>query len=537
MPMKKAAALLVSALFLTSIVGCSSSNGNENAGSAAPTQSSDSGSGSTADTGSKSAPTKFSYLKPVWGPATYQKGGAFEKELFEKANVNIDVQIVPVTDYDTKVKTIVASGEIPDVMWGSGPGDAFFRETQEQGAFLKINDYLDKYPAVKEAVPQSIWDMLKDKDGNIYFLPNTVNPDVAFLMYYRKDWFEQLNIPEPKTVDDLVAALQKFKDTPINGQKKIPLTVSDMWTFKDLATSWGASFSGWQPAKDDPNKLVPSYMSPEQKDFYFWVQNLSKNGLVDPDLLVSPNASKSEDKFKAGNVAVLISHYNNYPTIVNDLKKTDPNGEVGIISPLVGPTGIKGGVRAVLPIDRGFYISAKAKDPDGIFRYLNWELTEGHNMMKYGVEGKNYEVKDGKIIPFPEDKIPDDYKRPQMEPFWSLTPFSDSGMVDWNYNKDWMASLGESDLYDYYKSKYEEYSQNEFPDYRNPFIPSQTESEIGSKIYEDNMNSIVSGVVINHKLTPEDWDKHVQDWLKAGGSKIIDEVNANQTDKSKPSYK
>ncbi|MFF2480326.1 extracellular solute-binding protein [Paenibacillus sp. NPDC058071] len=532
--MKKFAATLAAAMFLVSAVGCS--NGNTSTGEQKPNNQATGEVGNTSGTNSD-GPTKFSYLRPIWGPATYQKGGAFEKELFEKANVEINVQIVPVSDYDTKIKTIVASGSIPDVMWGSGPADAFFRETQEQGAFLPINEYLDKYPKVKEAVPQKLWDMLTDKEGNIYFLPNTLNPHVAFLTYYRQDWFEQLNIPEPKTIDELVAALQKFKDTPIGGQKKIPLTVSDNWTFKEIATSFGASLNGWQPSKDDPNKLVPSYMAEEQQAFFEWEQSLSKNGLVDPDLIVSPNASKSEDKFKAGSAAVLISHYNNYPTIVNELRKTEPNAKVGIISPLEGPTGIKGGIRSLLPIDRGFYISAKAKDPDGIFRYLEWELTEGHNMMKYGVEGKNYEVKDGKIYPFPEDKIPDEYKRPQMEPFWTLTPFSDSGSVDWEYNKDWMESLGVSELYDLYKSKYEEYTAIEYPDYRNPFIPSETDSKIGAKIYEDNLNSIVKGFVINHKQTLVDWNKQVEAWLNAGGSQIIDEVNANQTDKSKPSYK
>ncbi|SED15684.1 extracellular solute-binding protein [Paenibacillus sp. GP183] len=529
--MKKFTALLISTLFLVSILGCTGSNGNSD------TTSVGKGSGGTPKSSASGNPTKFSYLKPVWGPATYQKGGAYEKELFQKANVDIDVQIVPVSDYNTKAKTIIASGKIPDVMWGSAPNDPFWRDTQKQGAFLPINGYLDKFPEIKKAIPQSVWDLLKDKDGNIYFLPNITNPDVEFMVYYRQDWFEQLKIPEPKTIADYEAALQKFKDTQINGVKKIPLTLSDMWTMKDLATSFGASLKGWQPSKDNPNKLVQFYLTPEQTDFYFWVQGLSKKGLIDPDFLVSPNAGKAEDKFKAGNAAIMMSHYSAYPTIISDLRKVEPNAKVGIMSPLVGPTGIKGGVRSLLPIDRGFYVSAKAKDPDGIFRYLNWQLTDGHDMIKYGVEGKNYEVKDGKKVPFPEEKIPNDFKRPQMEPFWSLTPFSDAGMVDWNYNRVWMDSLGLSDLYDYYKGKFEEIAKNEFPDYRNPFIISETEAKIGAQIFEDNLNAIVNGAVINHNITPDVWKKHTDDWLKAGGSKILDEVNANQTDKSKPTYK
>jgi len=527
--MKKVSALLLSASLLLVTAACSNSgNDKKDPQASAP-----------AGTESKAAETavaEFSYLRPVWGPATYQKGGPFEKELFEKANVKIDVQIVPVTDYDSKIKPIIAAGDLPDVIWGSGPDNGFFRETTEAGAFLPINPYLEKYPEVKAAIPDALWDRLKDKDGNIYFIPNTVNPDVQFMTYYRQDWFEELGIPEPKTIAEFQAALEKVKAATINGEKKTPLTVSDMWTLKDLATSFGTSLFGWGPSSEDPNTLVQFFQQPKQENFFFWVQQLTKEGLIDPDFLVSPNAYKTEEKFKAGFAAVAISHYNNYPTIVNDLKKVDPKAKVGIISPLVGPDGVKGGVRTVLPIDRGFYISAKAKDPDGIFRYLKWELTEGHDMMKFGVEGKNYEIKDGKKIAFEEGKVPDEYKRPQMEPFWTLTPFSDAGVVNWEYNRDWMENLGVADMYDLYKSKYEEYSANKFPDYRNPYIPSDTDVRIGAKIYEDNLNTLIGGLVINQKLTRDHWNKQVEAWLKAGGSQIIEEVNANQTDKSKPSY-
>ena len=39
----------------------------------------------------------FTYLRPVWGAATYTEDGPYEKALEEAANVDVKVQIVPVT--------------------------------------------------------------------------------------------------------------------------------------------------------------------------------------------------------------------------------------------------------------------------------------------------------------------------------------------------------------------------------------------------------------------------------------------------------
>ena len=67
------------------------------------------------------SPVRFSYLRPVWGPATYEKGSDFEKELFSRANVEIAAEIIPVFDYEVKIPVLVAGGTLKDVMWHAGP--------------------------------------------------------------------------------------------------------------------------------------------------------------------------------------------------------------------------------------------------------------------------------------------------------------------------------------------------------------------------------------------------------------------------------
>ncbi|MFC5647595.1 hypothetical protein ACFPYJ_00330 [Paenibacillus solisilvae] len=529
MKLKKYSGSIMAVVLLAgSMIGCAKSADNTQSNNSASDQKSSEAS---------AEPTKFSYLRPVWGPATYQKGGAYEKELFKQGNVQIDAQIIPVRPYNEKVNAIMASGSIPDVMWGSGPFDPVFRDAQQQGAYLKINDYLEKYPAIKNAFPDFLWNQLKDEKGDIYFIPNPVSPYVPFMLMYRQDWFEKLNIPEPKTIDELDAALEKLKNSDPDGNGKndtIPLTIGTRWYLKDLATSFGAAHDGWEPSKEDPNKIIPPFANEKLINFNFWLQDLSKKGLLDPDFGVVLDQQKAIEKFISGKTAIFPNNYVNYLQVLSDIKKVNPEAKVGIISPLVGPDGSQGGVRAIVPMDRGFYVSSKAKDPEGIFRFLNWQLTDGNDFRRYGIEGKTYTVaSDGSKEEILDVDREPDYQEAQLEPFGTITPYEEA-MTDWELVKKNFEKNGFADQFDNYKKKYDEYLVTTYPDYRNRGVISPIEMKEGTKLYEDYMKATVEGAAINYKLTKQDWLDQLKKWENAGGNKLIEEVNLLQKDKSKP---
>ncbi len=527
---KKAIGLMAAMLLLAgTLLGCTDS--------ANPNGSADGDSGNSGDGANVGKKVKFSYLRPTWGPATYTKGGAYEKELFQRANVEIDVQIILVIDFDAKINTILASGNIPDVIWANGPVIERDRELQEQGAFLPINKYLDMYPAIRQAVPEGIWNKLTDKDGNIFFIPNLIYPVVPFQLMYRQDWFEKLNIPEPTTVDEFVAALEKIKNSDPDGNGKndtIPFTMGYEWSFKDLGTAFGFSQFSWEPSATDSNKLIPWFMKDKEIDSYFWLQDLHKRGLLDPEFKVNKEPNFAEDKFNAGKVAVIPTHWASYVDKVTKLRKIDANVKIGIMSPLEGPGG-KGGNRLVFPMDRGFYVSAKAEDPDGFFKFLNWTLTDGSDFRRYGIEGKMYTVKNGQKVPIPDAERENAYKGPQIEPLSFIGPMSEK--LDWDQMKLSFEGAGVGDKFDYVKQKFEEYAKEDFPDYADPTIPAPFNSKEGTKLWNDYMEQITQSAIINHDVTKEQWLAAVDKWRKAGGDKIIEERNELQKDKSKPNYK
>ena len=226
--------------------------------------------------------TTFSYLRPTWGPATYTKNGAYERTLDKKAGVDVKVQIIPVIDYDTKVNTILASGDIPDVIWGSGPVSGTWKEAQDEGAFLPIDDYLDKYPAIRKAVPDSIWKTLKDTHGDTYFIPNLIWPQVPFFLFYRQDLFEQANLAEPKTLQEFVTTLTTLKS---KFPKLVPFTMGyRSGTPRSWPTSFGVAKNGWEPAPDN-GRPAHTVVHEGQGDrpLLLGFQDLHRKGLLDPD--------------------------------------------------------------------------------------------------------------------------------------------------------------------------------------------------------------------------------------------------------------
>lgn len=478
----------------------------------------------------------FSYLRPVWGPATFVKGGAYEKALFDYANIEVDVQIIPVMEYDAKVKTIAAGGQFPDVMWAAGPADPFWRDLEDQGAFKSIDDLLASHPTVKSTVSETVWNQMRNPaDGMIYFLPRTIASDVPFFTFYRKDLFDAQNIEEPKTIEELEAALVIIKN---EYPDIVPITVGMgglEWMYKDIATSFDTTVGGWVPSDTDINTIVPSNITENYQDFIFWLQNLRRQGLLDAEAGINPDVNFGKNKFKAGQAAAYPGGYPDFIEISVALAQIDPSAEVAILPALVGPDGVQGGTRTSYPVDRGMYFSTASDVIEEFFDFLEWWLTDGSTFRLYGVEGEQYTIEDGEYIRLPETEVKDDFKSTQIEPLTFIGLPEEQ--LDWEgYWRPVFETSGIGEKFDYWHARFMEYCQVRFPDYLSPTVRSETSIEIGGQIYEATIGSVYGSVFLDISGTREQYQTQVDEWLNRGGKTIIEEINAVQTDKSKPTY-
>jgi len=479
-------------------------------------------------------PVKFSYLRPVWGPPTYEKGNDYEKMLFEAANVEIDASIIPVADFDSKLPVLIAGGTDIDVIWNAGPANSAMREIYDQGAFLALDDLLEKYPDVKAAVADGVWDLTASSDGKHYFFPSPLSVFVPFPIYYRTDIFEELGLAIPTTVDELTECLRTIK---AEKPDIIPLTVNELfsyWYFQNVANAFGYNF-GWMPDPEDETRIIPSNITSNFRDFLEWINMLRKEDLIDPDFLIAAG-KLGADTFKAGNAAVICINWNSYSDLLVELRKNVPYAGIGVITSIEGPGGVSG-AKNLTGYDRGFSINVNSADKaDDIFKFLNWLYTDGYTISRYGFEGYTYKYdEDGNIVSMSNDEREPGFQGPQVEPL-SFPIKSDDTNPNWldYYNQFIAKGLTAEDL-DVMRLAFEDSVLNYSPDYDKQAY-SPTQSSIGSVIASDYLTPTFEKLMIDPTADISIFDSAVEQWLANGGEQIIDEINEATAIKTAPVF-
>ena len=496
--------------------------------------------GATAAGGSVKArggdPISFTYMRPVWNPPTYEKGNAFEKILFEVGNVNIDVSIVPVADYDSIIPTRLAAGLEADIIWSGGPTNSALREAFNSGIFMPLNDLLGKYPAVKSVNTDAVWGMNTSSDGKNYFFPAPLAAYVPFPIYYRADIMEKHGLAVPKTIEEFTDLLRTIKELEPG---MYPITTWELfshWYFQNTAMVFGYNFN-WVVDPDDSGRIIPADNTKFAADFYSWLNMLRKEDLMDPDFKVA-QGKLGQDVFIANRAFSIAAHWAGYPTLLQQMRADNPDVKIGAISDLTGPNGRMGG-QGMTGFDRGFSINAKTKKAEEIFTYLNWLYTDGYELCRFGVEGEQYNYVDGVAVGVPNEQRKPGFDEANREPL-NFPIKAENTWPDWL--AQWVSfqqmGLTMDDL-DIMRNAFEDSCKNSYLTYAKPGAFSQTGSEKGSALYETTIKPAAEKMMIDPNANIQEYLDAVKEWLAGGGEDIIKEINADQGDWKpvKPEYR
>ncbi|HIY56875.1 MAG TPA: sugar ABC transporter substrate-binding protein [Candidatus Tetragenococcus pullicola] len=180
------------------------------------------GCGNSGDKESADGTTTIEFMH--WGGDETFEGDYKERiETFEEENPDIKVKTITVADdYDTKLQTMIAGNEAPDVAQVAENGSGF----ATKGAFLDLSDRIEKASIDTDETWGAAIDLYKN-DDEIFGLPDRGGSSI---LYYNKDMFDEANIdyPTPEwTMDDYYAAAEKMTNDEEGDEKRWGSTAGD----------------------------------------------------------------------------------------------------------------------------------------------------------------------------------------------------------------------------------------------------------------------------------------------------------------------
>ncbi|MDK2806902.1 MAG: putative aldouronate transport system substrate-binding protein [Thermoanaerobacterium sp.] len=356
-------------------------------------------------------PLEFTMLYSDHPNYPYKEDWLLWKAIKDATNVTLKLTIVPMSDYTQKRSLLISSGQAPEIITKTYPGQEV--PFVSSGAILPISDYIDQMPnfsrEVKEWGLQDLINSLKQADGKFYVLPglHEINvPDYALAI--RQDIFDKNNIPVPKSWDELESALKKLKEIypnitpfPDRWQGNALLNVAAP-TF-GVAGGWGAGTGMYYYRDKDEFGFYPA--TDDYKNMLTYFNKLVKEGLLDPASFTQSD-DQAVQKFVTGKSFVIMTNTQEIERMKTQMDQTLGKGNYKVtrILPLAGPKG------AVMPdsrLENGIMISAKAKEDPNFPQLLKfvdwlWYSEAGQTLTKWGVEGVTYQKVNGKFQLMPD---------------------------------------------------------------------------------------------------------------------------------------
>ena len=241
----------------------------------------------------------------MWGDAEEVKAHQAVADAFMAKNPNIKIEInaAPWNDYNTKLKTQIASGDaLNDVFWYAFNVQAL----AEQGVVENLTLLAEKSGFdLKDYWPGTL-DQASYK-GNVYGLIRDAD---ASVLYYNKDIFAEAKIDLPTdkwTLDDLQAAAEKL--TKVEGSGRVARYGLAMEAGKLDAFLVGNG-GGYVDNVANPSKCTLD--SKESQQVLTWFHNMiTKNFAMKPDAL--NQAGGDSAVFQKGQAAMIIQNASRIP--------------------------------------------------------------------------------------------------------------------------------------------------------------------------------------------------------------------------------
>lgn len=419
----------------------------------------------------------------------------------EYTNTKLDVRFT--ADLQDVLPVAMAAGDLPDVISSWWIREPYMVSAMRGGVVWDITDYIKDYPNLSAIHPQIYENM--SLDGRTYGIPR-VRPMARVTIIYRKDWLENLGMSEPTTIDEYYEMLRAFTfdDPDKNGQDDtIGLAESGTANVHRLMSIVHGAPNYWA---EDNGKFTATHETEEFLNSLKFMNRLYEEELMNRDFPVL-NENQKKELFQSGKAGAYVRHIDEAYLF----QPLMPDAKLGVISQFEGPDGIRRttgetGAGSILMFTKtGFPTEEDLRKGLEFFDALGDE--EMANLFAWGIEGKHYEVVDGKA-----QMIDSEGYAKELEHFRNQLMARHPSDNKMEGNVDELTKYGEALKED--NIQYAVFDPT-------LALLSETFAERGSQlntIVDDALTKFILG-----EIDEAGWHTEVERWREAGGTQVAEE--------------
>ncbi len=389
---QKVLSLLLAMVMLLGLVACGSTEEE----SAKPTEAAP----------VEAQPTEAEVAAPSWsnddtaeitilmsGDATPNEDNLTLQEIEKRTNTKINMIFTSHADKATKLSTLIAAGDMPDLVFVNA-ADAI--DLKEAGMLAEVGDLLQTVApnVIKET--EGLLEQVPLNNDGVYMVPNA-NVGHATNVVIRTDWLKNLGLEMPTDLESFAEVMHAFTyDDPDGNGVDDTFGVSlNLTTISSINTSCSNIFGAFGIAKYRPMVMEDGTVTTWLKHPNFlkaieYIKGLIDDGVCEPDYVTIPNLSMFEKLWTGTSGCIeweAVGPTNNwYPGRYTE----DPLPTFGFTT-LTGPDGQCGTAAVYQNTTQGWVFSAECENLEGAARIANFLMTEeGSDLLYLGVEGVMY---------------------------------------------------------------------------------------------------------------------------------------------------
>ncbi len=327
------------------------------------------------------------------------------KKLTETTGVSFEyIPIIGGSDVaQQKYDLWLASGDYPEVL---SLQPRVLGKYRDAGALMPLEDLIEQYgPNIKKKFGK-FYNLLKDADGHIYSLYNVqtatetpANSQANFAIQY--EVLKEAGYPEIKTLDQLYDVLFEYykKHPTIDGQPTIPFSgIGSNFVYNNPTLSAGGQPDHGNFIIDSENQVHLNLVSDNSKKYYQFLNKLYAEGLLDKEIFTL-TYDTAPSKIAQGRI--LAGYYPEWflSAPESSIKSSGNLNRQYAKLPILFDANVEDHSNAFTPTwsNNNWAISKNNKHPERVIQFIDYLFTdEGQKLISWGIEGVDYEIKDGK---------------------------------------------------------------------------------------------------------------------------------------------